>query len=260
MRGRNEAYNAGDAEAVAATISNQVVYEDRRAGLGSPASGRDQERAVTAWLTVFPRSAVNVLAVRGERLALARISNISGEAGSSFESEMLAVQETDSQGLLGWNVFFDADDLAGAYAELEARYLAGDAAPQAATWRRIVDVYDGLNRRQLPRGADDLVMVDHRRTEAGGHSSPAAASASVRTMWELVPDLKIQITAVHRLSDNAALISCSMGGTSRDGVAAEWSVIELVGVDGDLVARWEEFSDDQLDAALARFGELRPAE
>src|SRR5262249_46717312 len=44
--------------------------------------------------------------------------------------------------------------------------------------------------------------------------------------------------------------------TSNDGFAAEWRVINLLMVDGDLVRCCEVFDEDDVDHALARFREL----
>ena len=52
----------------------------------------------------------------------------------------------------------------------------------------------------------------------------------------------------------------SAHGTSQEGFDAEWRMIDLLTVDGDLINRCELFDEADLDAALARFDELsRPA-
>ena len=49
-------------------------------------------------------------------------------------------------------------------------------------------------------------------------------------------------------------------GTSQEGFDAEWRVIDLFTVEGDLISRCELFDEADIDAALARFDELsRPA-
>ena len=47
-------------------------------------------------------------------------------------------------------------------------------------------------------------------------------------------------------------------GTSQEGFDAEWRVINLLTVEGDLINRCEMFDEADLDAALARFDELHP--
>jgi hypothetical protein len=62
-----------------------------------------------------------VLAVRGERLALAR-RRMTGTGG--FDLELLTVVEVDADERHAVTVLFDADDRAGAWQELDARYFA----------------------------------------------------------------------------------------------------------------------------------------
>ena len=70
----------------------------------------------------------------------------------------------------------------------------------------------------------------------------------------------IYIEAVHRLSDLGAVVTHAAHGTSQEGFDAEWRMINLLTVDGDLISRCELFDEADLDAALARFDELsRPA-
>ena len=45
-------------------------------------------------------------------------------------------------------------------------------------------------------------------------------------------------------------------GTSQEGFEAEWRMIDILTVEGDLINRCELFDEADLDAALARFDEL----
>ena len=75
-----------------------------------------------------------------------------------------------------------------------------------------------------------------------------------------MPDVNIHIEAVHRLSNLGAVVTHSAHGTSQEGFDAEWRMIDLLTVDGDLINRCELFDEEDIDAALARFDELsRPA-
>ena len=49
-------------------------------------------------------------------------------------------------------------------------------------------------------------------------------------------------------------------GTSQEGFDAEWRAIDMLTVEGDMISRCELFDEADLDAALARFEELRPAD
>jgi hypothetical protein len=64
--------------------------------------------------------------------------------------------------------------------------------------------------------------------------------------------------AVHRLTDVGAVVTHVGSGTSREGFDAEWRLINMVTLDGDLISRSETFDEADLDAAVARFDELSP--
>ena len=73
-----------------------------------------------------------MLATRGDRLVLARVrwEGATATVGPS-EIEWLDVIEVDDHGERVAEVNFDPDDLDAAYAELDERYAAGEAAPYA---------------------------------------------------------------------------------------------------------------------------------
>ena len=58
------------------------------------------------------------------------------------------------------HVMFDLDDIDAAFEELDARYLAGEAAAHAHTWSVITGGNAALNRRELP--ADHAGLREHR--------------------------------------------------------------------------------------------------
>ena len=133
---------------------------------------------------------------------------------------------------------FDPDDIDAAFAELDARYLAGEAAPHAQTWSAISGAYAALNRHELLATTSDWINVDHRqiaRVELGTGDLPAY----LRATWDLTPELSVQIEAVHRLDDLGAVVTHTARGTSTEGVDAEWRLIELLTVEGDRISRCE---------------------
>ena len=71
--------------------------------------------------------------------------------------------EIDADDRIAARVTFDLDDFDAAIAELDARYLAGEAAAHARTWSRHRGAFASLNRRELPATTPDLVSIDHRR-------------------------------------------------------------------------------------------------
>ena len=76
-----------------------------------------------------------VIATRGERLVLARIRVSNRDLQpEEFGVEMLGIVEIDADERIAAHVAFDLDDIDAAFEELDARYLAGEAAAHAHTW------------------------------------------------------------------------------------------------------------------------------
>ena len=170
---------------------------------------------------------------------------------------MLSIIEIDADERIVALVVFDLDDFDAAIAELDARYLAGEAAAHAHTWSVITDGYAALNRHELPATTPDSVSIDHRR---GTAFAPGELIAYIRAGWDLDQDISIYIEAVHRLNDLGAVITHAAHETSHEGFDAEWRGSRFLTVEGDLVSRCEVFDEADLDAALARFDQLsRPA-
>ena len=79
-------------------------------------------------------------------------------------------------------------------------------------------------------------------------------------MWDVTPDIRVEIEAVHRLSELGAVLTHAVNETSPEGLNAEWRGILIYTLEADMVNRCEVFDEADLDAALARFAELhRPA-
>lgn len=149
--------------------------------------------------------------------------------------------------------FFDVDDIDAAFEELDARYLAGEASAHAHTWSVVSGSYTAMNRNELFPTTPDWVNADRRRhaiLEEGG------LNASLRSLWDLVPDIKFRVEAVHRLTDLGAVTSHVAHGVSQHGFPAEWRGVEVHTVDGDLISSCEIFDEEDLEAALTHFDEL----
>ena len=101
-------------------------------------------------------------------------------------------------------IVFDPDDIDSAFDQLDARYLAGEAAAHSHTWSVIARAYAAFNRRELPATTPDWANIDRRR---GAGFAPGDAIPYVRAAWNVAPDINIYIEAVHRLSDLGAGLS-----------------------------------------------------
>ena len=82
----------------------------------------------------------------------------------------LSVIEIDADDRIAAYVMFDLDDIDAAFAELDARYLAGEAAAHA---RHMVGHRGGLRRAQPARTArDDAGLGEHRPPARDQRSRP----------------------------------------------------------------------------------------
>jgi hypothetical protein len=250
-------FAARDWDAMAELLADDICTDDRRRIVGAGVRhGRDAEIAgMRATAEVGTKNMTGTaLATRGERLSLGLVC-FSGhdQASATFLAEVLGIVETNADNMIKAIVTFDLDDIDAAFAELDARYLAGDAAPHAHTWTLVAGLYAALNRHELPQTTPDFVDIDHRRLAA---FAPGDMIEFARTAFEQLPDISFRIEAVHRLSNLGAVVSQALRGTSREGFEAEWHEIHLTMVEGDRFSHSEVFDETDLEAALARFEEL----
>ena len=250
-------FTARDSTEIAKMVADDFYQDDRRrvvnAGIrrGRDAAVLDSQAAADVGLTNATSVAI---ATRGQRLVIAR-THFSGPdpRPDVFHNEALHVLEINNDDRLSAVVVFDVEDVDAALKELDARYLAGEAAPHAHTWSVITGAYAAVNRHELPEVTPDCVNVDRRRLPT---LEPGAMNVNLRAGWTLTPEYNIHIDTVHRLSDRGAVVTHTAHGVSHEGFDAEWRMIQLLTVDAGLVNRGEVFDESDLDAALARFDEL----
>src|SRR6202011_3041107 len=166
---------------------------------------------------------------------------------------VLCVSEINAENQIVARVAFDPDDIDAAIKELDARYLAGEAAAHSHAWSVIAQAYAATNRRELPQTTQDWVSIDHRRTIA---FAPGELIPYIQATWDIAPDINSYVEAAHRLSNLGAVVTQVVRGTSQQGFDGEWREIILVTVEGDMINRIEIFDEADVDAALARFEEL----
>ena len=172
---------------------------------------------------------------------------------SAIQNDAFHVVEIDTDERIMAAVTFDLEDFDAAIAELDTRYLAGEAAAYAQTWSGLAIAFAGFNRRELPKRTPDWANIDHRR---GAAFAAGDITAYIRDLWNDSPDIKMYVEVVHRLSNLGAVITQAAHGTSQHGFEAEWRENSIFTFEGDLVSRIELFDEDELDAAIARFDEL----
>ena len=251
-------FAARDWDVMAQGLSDGFSIEDRRRVVNMGNShGRDAELTVHAYATAGTQNMEStVIATRAERLALNHY-RFSGrdQRPDAFRVEMLAVVEIDAEERMAAVVVFDDDDIDAAIAELDARYLAGEAAVHSHTWSVISEAYAALNRRALPATTRDWANVDHRHF---GTIEPNALTPNIRAFWDITSEARIDVATVHRLTNLGAVVAHATHATSQEGVEVESGETIILMVDGALLSRCEIFNEADLDAALARFEELHP--
>ena len=251
-------FAAADWDAISAMLAHDMFSDDRRRMVGAGIRrGRAAEiEDVQTIAGVGANMSADVIATRGERLALSRIRfSTLGQQPQGFLVDALGIIEIDTDELIAARVGFDPDDIDAAFAELDARYLAGEAAVHSDTWSVISQAYAALNRRALPTTTPDWTSVDHRRF---GTIETNALTPNIRAFWDITSEARIDVASVHELTNLGAVVAHATHATSREGVEIESGEIVILMVDGDLLSRCEIFDEADLDAALARFEELRP--
>jgi hypothetical protein len=251
---------ARDWDAMAEMVADDICNDDRRRVVSSGVlRGRDAQTAnLRAVVDVGVKNFESVvIATRGERVALMRTCVSGGQLPEAFGLELLTIIEIDSDNRISSGIQFDPDDIDAAFEELEARYLAGEAAEHSHTWSLISRASAAFNRHVMPPTTPDWVNIDHRRVTAFASGD---MTAYMRATSDVAPDIKFYIEAVHRLTNLGAVFTQPGRGISHEGFEAEWRDIILMSIEGDQFNRCEVFDEADLDAALARFDELnRPA-
>src|SRR5262249_29848174 len=135
-----------DWNAMAQALADDFTAEDRRHVVNTGfRSGPDAQIANMRTIDELgcTRITATPIALRGDRVFLAHYSFI----GDSAESVSINVIEVNADGKGLAAVTFDVDDMAAAFAELDARYLAGEAAAHSHTWSLVARTFGALNRR-----------------------------------------------------------------------------------------------------------------
>ncbi|AMD53819.1 hypothetical protein ATO49_02940 [Mycolicibacterium fortuitum subsp. fortuitum DSM 46621 = ATCC 6841 = JCM 6387] len=249
-------YAVRDWEAIRRVLAENISTEDRRRVVNAGRrAGRD---AVIAEISAIFEVGVaevrsDVIATRGRNLVLCRSRAAASRQPEPFHSDLLEIIEVNSDNQVSTRFVFDVDDIDAAFAELEARYLAGEAAPYSETWAVVAQGFAALNKRVVPPISPDWVNMDHRH---GTGFASGDQVAYIKASWQDTPDIRIYPTAVYRLTRSGAVVASSAWGTSSEGFDAEWRAVDIMMVEGELVTRCEIFDESDLDAALAKFDEL----
>ena len=254
-------FAARDWDGLAEALADEAFHDDRRRVVG--AGLREGRDAVVAEFSALAEIGVkritfDTVAIRGSRIVLSR-SRASGSdpRADAFRTDVLSIAELDADERTTALITFDPDDFDAAIAELDARYLAGEAAADAHVWSVIASGFGSIRRYELPPTTPDCVSIDHRRTAA---FAPGELNAYFRAAFDLTADVRIYVEAVHRLNDVGAVCTHVTHGVSHEGFAAEWREVDVLMVEGNVVNHCEVFDEADIGAALAKFEELSPHE
>jgi class 3 adenylate cyclase/tetratricopeptide (TPR) repeat protein len=256
-------FNSRDWDGMVATYAPEHRMDDRRKLVRLEIAGRqffENER----WLFELPGAVFDseLIATRGERLALCRVSfRAGGDDTGPMTVEVLDLIEVDANGRRTALVVFDPDDLDAAYAELDRRYMAGENAVPGIV-HGFFGVTGAINRRDWdaipPRLAPGFALHDHRALRLWNILSDAETFIRAQqALMELAPDARYRVDHL-RVSDRAHLCQFTQMGT-RDGGLFETPFIHVGSWDeSGRVRRYDTYDLDQVDQGLARFTELRP--
>jgi ketosteroid isomerase-like protein len=246
---------------VIASLSPDFVLDDRRALVGLRLSGDDFVTNLRLLFEVRSSHWHNeLLATRGERLALShvRFAGVS-DSDAEFEEEHLSVFEADASGRWLAVVVFDLDQRDAAYAELDARYAAGEAAPCAHVTAAMAAFHRAFASRDwdalAAECAPGLVVNDHRLLGWETLHGPAEYVRALRSLVELAPDTRLRLDHVSLFQRGYLVITVWDG--SREGGAFEAPSLMVCELDElSRVLRFDQYDLERLDLAHARFAEL----
>lgn len=255
---------AADWDAYAQSFPAHFRLSDRRRNVQLEL-GRDEMIAFSRSLAEHATTAVidtETLATRGERLALQRwrIEIAGNEAGPS-EISHLDLMELDERGLLRAVVRWDDDAIEAAWAELDARFEAGEGAAHSY----VLDTQGAPNAAIQSRDWDALAarcapgfrMRDHRLLGWGTMVNDAATFARViRSAVELAPDARYRDDHL-RICARGTLLGSALCGT-REGGAFENPFLRVTEVDAQgRILSHDLYDTSDFERALARFEEVR---
>jgi tetratricopeptide (TPR) repeat protein len=255
-----EALAAHDMDRVAAGLAPEYRLIDRRSVVHLDLD-RHQHLESMRLFSQLPGQRITrtVLATRGERMALLRTcAELTSDLGGAGEIEMLLVTEANQAGQHVVQVAFDVSALDAAYAELDARYDAGEGAA-FARGRAMRELLQSFHARDWDAAAAVLapgfVLVDHRPLGWGRLDGPTYVE-SLRALVELAPDARLRCDHEWRC-ERGALGVFLLSGTREGGRFEESRVVVVEHDRQGRQARQDHYTLDQLDAARARFEELR---
>jgi class 3 adenylate cyclase/tetratricopeptide (TPR) repeat protein len=251
-----DAFAARDWDALGRIVDDDFSWDDRRSIVGGQATGR--ETGVSLMRIIAEQGLVRLvpttLAVRGERLALLRVTGENAADVWERDEEAFVVFEADDVRLLGVSAF---EDFGAAIAELDERFIAGEGAPCADLIRSTARQAVAFNARDWDRArrefAPNVVLVDHFW---GGWNEQTDVDGVFGLLRSLIsPNAVMYSAQFHALRPDAMVNTAVMRMLNADDDIEHISItFSKFGPDG--FTRIETWPPGQLDEALAAFNRL----
>lgn len=254
-----ERNDLGEIESLCAELcAEEIERLDHRGGVaGMPLRGRAEiVRLFHETFTVFPTFTAQPIAVRGERLALARVQMASPEG---FEIRLVGLYELDSDGRLAFFAHYDESDLPAALNELDVRYVVTEC-PRHADWLQVCGAFAQAMAREDFEAARalmsaDFVMRDHQSLGFGEGDADYYIEAS--RSRRLVAADGIDVNTTMEVAQHAVFTTLVSTFVTAESSEYERGGCYVLTVDpSHRINRFERFFDDQYSEARARFHEL----
>ena len=261
-RRRAAAFEARDWQGWLATLAESMTFDDRRP-LVRTAFDREQFFASTQHIARgAARFTSDVLATAGDRLALDHVHWVIDETrGHEVEMDLLTLHEVGHDARTIAFVNFDMDDRVEAFAEMERRFVTGEAA-QYAAGQSPISAFDaafaardwGALRDAL---AVDFVATDNRPAWMGS-SDRAEYVESMRVFAGLSPDVVSESLCILAWDDRGRVVLTRVTGTQQDAGPFESVFVSVFTTAGGKVRRLEVFDPEDADLAREAFASPRP--
>jgi class 3 adenylate cyclase/tetratricopeptide (TPR) repeat protein len=252
-----EALAARDLEALTRLCSPTMIFDDRRRGV--LLTGDRTMFVASNRITAGARVAHTLLATAGDRLALEHLRWNGGASGQNWVVENLSIHEVDAEGRTIAVIAFDPDDRRAAFADAQARFVAGEAAAIGgqAPIAMLVRAF-GRHDWATLRGSlvDDFVFRDDRTLGLLGALGPDEWVESMRVQADRAPDVDVEAPRILTWNRHGRVDVSRVFGTLRDGGPFENVLLRVMVTDGDRIRRMEVFDVGDADRALTRFAEL----
>jgi DNA-binding SARP family transcriptional activator len=258
-------------QAIVDAADPHIVYTDHRRGVRLRLEAEQALELFRAGSSVinYLQQDRTLLKTRGDRLSLGRLQArfAVADAGPSVV-ELLSLAECGPDGRIRGLTSFDPEDIAAAYAALDARHaemVAEDRCSDVSgnsAWQAALRFQEALNSRDweaVSQAVDpDVVLIDHRRT-AQMRLKGADALADFRVAIS-INDFRQDCTLLATRADRLALSRLHARFLVADAGPSEIELLSLTecGADGR-VGAYSVFSPEASDAAYAAL-EARYAE